>query len=298
MHRDARHDMEAAFMFVNQLTVTDAQKAKFAELKREYEPKFFQIQKMFADTAHLGRAITAVGRLNAEFEARIEAVLTAEQKRQLQAIKDNLDHRAAGRRAAGEFHRRAGDRSHGRWPRGGHAEALPPVNFPMADLRWQFLPGEVASAAVSPDQRIWYMMSEASLGQVPPATIRAVAEREFDKPAPQLQGVRRVFFEAAGSQGGERLKLKRVWLVCGMCCELLLGYDGRTWIERQAKNARFYDDPFQSGVFFQLNDAIAVLDSKGCHVMKGKNWIFQDLSTGTTEKPRVWPDADGKGLWS
>ena len=54
MHKNALHDMEAHFIPANKLDLTDSQKTKFADLKKEFEPKYFELQQLFADTRTWG----------------------------------------------------------------------------------------------------------------------------------------------------------------------------------------------------------------------------------------------------
>ena len=57
--------------------------------------------------------------------------------------------------------------------------------------------------AVSPDQRVWCLMGKpCGVPELAQSAVRQVVERVL-KPWPQLQGVRCVFFETAGSEGGD-----------------------------------------------------------------------------------------------
>ena len=146
--------------------------------------------------------------------------------------------------------------------------------------------------------------------------MRRVVEREFDKPSPQLQGVKFVFFEAADrvpgagntfqapgtGPGTERKGLKRVWMMCqhyGPHGGILLGYDGKQWIERQIKYGLLPEVSYETRSFFQMDDAVAFLDTTGCNVLHGNQWIYRSFFGGepmSTTSRRAWLDPDGKGL--
>jgi len=174
----------------------------------------------------------------------------------------------------------------------------PPAVVYLPKVRWQSLPDGVVSAAVSPDQRIWYLMGgDDGPRKMPQTAIRQVVEREFAKPSPQLQGVVHAFFETEGIQGDRRTTVKRVWLMCRSQRNLLLGYDGKQWIERRMKSGFFGDGGFVRRSFMQFDGGLVVFEPAGCHVLTGSNWIFHDFGWkyGFYDF-RVWREADGKGL--
>ena len=149
----------------------------------------------------------------------------------------------------------------------GSATIDPPKDIVLSNVRWHRLPEGVMSAAVSPDQRIWYLLG----GDVGPRRNAAVGHpqgrgREFGKPSPQLQGVFQVFFEAEGMEGLQRAKLKRVWLMCPFGRKLLLGYDGKQWIERWMKSGFYWEPDSLRRSFLQFDDGMAVFEQGGCHV--------------------------------
>ena len=51
----------------------------------------------------------------------------------------------------------AGPTAEGKEP--GSKDIAPPSEFKLQDLRWQAMPAEFASAAFSPDGRLWYLMA-------------------------------------------------------------------------------------------------------------------------------------------
>ena len=133
----------------------------------------------------------------------------------------------------------------------------------LPDVRWQAMPAEIQSAAVSPDGRIWYLMAApAGKQDLSRAAVRAVVEREFAQSSPQLQGVKFVFFETAGD------KPKRVWVMCRQS-PVLLGYDGSRWIERRITNGVLPERFDNCPSFWQLDDAVVFLDTTGCQVLRG-----------------------------
>jgi hypothetical protein len=185
------------------------------------------------------------------------------------------------------------------------ATIVPPIDVKLEDVRWQVLPEQITSVVVSPDQRAWFIVGKPNQPPILlPWQVREVVEREFAKPSPQLQGVQAVFFEAQGVAGEERKKLKRVWVLCqeARARDLLLGYDGKQWIERRAKTDYFMRELWTSLAFHQMENGIALMDYHGCHVLQGDRWIYQNFQsadpkyrTSLTES-RIWPDTDGKGL--
>lgn len=193
----------------------------------------------------------------------------------------------------------------GSGPKAFLAAIAPPIEITLADVRWQALPEQIESAAVSPDQRVWYIVRGPSRSpQMQQAEIQHVVEREFAKPSPQLQGIQGIFFETPGTSSEQQTKLKRVWVFCRevLNCDLLLGYDGKQWIERRAKHSAFLSRSHGGKTFHQLEDGLALLDERGCHVLKGAHWSYQDVLDTVADKryqireSRVWVDADGKGL--
>ena len=92
------------------------------------------------------------------------------------------------------------------------------------------MPAEIESAAVSPDGRVWYLMAAPAAQDLRQSAVRQVVEREFSKPSPQLQGVKFVFFDPRGTRT-KHIRLKRLWMMCRRD-QVLLGYDGKEWIER------------------------------------------------------------------
>ena len=103
------------------------------------------------------------------------------------------------------------------------------VDFTFQNVRYQVLPNEVRRVFVSPDDRAWLEM-RAGRGPYDSAWMRRQIEREFSKPVPQLTGAVPVLFEPGG----------RIWFLCDGQ-GVLLGYDGRTWIEREHPSESFFE---------------------------------------------------------
>ena len=72
----------------------------------------------------------------------------------------------------------------------------------LPELRWQEMPAEIDSAAVSPDGRIWYLMAAADRKQDLCRTRcgQSQSSGSFPQSSPQLQGVKFVFFEGSGGK--------------------------------------------------------------------------------------------------
>ncbi len=180
----------------------------------------------------------------------------------------------------------------------GSATIDPPKDIVLPNVRWQSLPDGVMSAAISPDQRTWYLLGgESGPRELPQSAIRTVVEREFAKPSPQLQGVFQVFFEAEGIEGPQRAKLKRVWLMCPFGRKLLLGYDGKRWIERRMKSGFFWEPDALRRSFLQFDGGVAFFEQGGCHVISEGKWFYHHLGvTFPSFNYRTWLEPDGKGL--
>ena len=175
----------------------------------------------------------------------------------------------------------------------------------LEDRRWQSLPKEIDNIWMSPDHRLWYSLVDRSgFRGLPAVAVKQVVEREFRKPAPQLQGVSAIFFESLGTTPAEREQLKRLWVVC-QSRTLLLGYDGSQWIERQIPESELHYTHGASRSFFQLADSLVFFTTSGCHVLRDGQWNYQDLQEKSPLapfrpdailEPRAWIDPDGKGL--
>lgn len=94
--------------------------------------------------------------------------------------------------------------------------------FELDDTRWQVLPDQIKSVHVGPDDRAWFQVIKE---EVEPdyIQIKEVIAEQFDKASPMLQNAYPVLFEDNG----------RVWFSESER-RLLLGYDGESWIEKEA----------------------------------------------------------------
>jgi hypothetical protein len=306
----ASDPMEFTAAFLKAVPLTDAQKEQVAELKKQYKPKFAEVQRR-QEQIQAGKDPTSPRSLMAsldaqqallklvdEFRARLDEVLTPEQKAQLKGNNQSAPrHSRPVASPPGPVVEPAvsGPTEDGRTS--GSTEIAPLVDIKLQNVRWQALPEEIQSVAVSPDQRTWYLMKLPSgVMEMQQSAIRQVVEREFAKASPQLQGVQHVFFETAGNQGDERAKLKRTWMLCGRTGKLLLAYDGKSWIERRAKNGHFEEHLPQSRSFFQLDGGVAFLDTAGCHVLQGTNWTYYQYLQRNEKTHATWLDPDARGL--
>ena len=174
----------------------------------------------------------------------------------------------------------------------------PPKDIVLPNVRWQSLPDGVMSAVISPDQRSWYLLGgESGPRKMPQSAVRTVAEREFAKPSPQLQGAFQVFFEAEGTEAAQRARLKRVWLMCPFGRKLLLGYDGKQWIERWMKGGFFWEPDALRRSFLQFDGGVAFFEQDGCHVISEGKWFYHHLGvTFPSFNYRTWLEPDGNGL--
>ncbi len=313
--RRPTYSVEKAAAFLDELTLTDAQKEKIAELKKQYAPRYEQAQKrveeLFAKyTASDPRPLwlsqglaaqDALKALDAEFHRKLVEVLTPEQEAQMGPAGRQGQSASRPARVRRPGHLTGPVTSEptedARAP--GSTVIAPPMEVNLENLRWQALPQEIKSAAVSPDQRVWYLMAmPAGAVEMRQSAVRQVVEREFAKPSPQLQGVSCVFFESEGNEGQSRAKLKRVWMLCGerRRPDMLVGYDGKQWMERQSMNVPFERRLRAGPAFLQLNDGVVSFDALGCHVLKGTNWTYHQNLQRSGEEQHVWLDAGGNGL--
>jgi len=295
---------QASTAFVYRIFLPPEQMAAVAKVRQQYEPKFAPLQKT-EDQIAAGKTLSPedmaafTARKSAlvnEYRAALMRVLTPQQRMQLSLSAGPaastppptdtvVEPVVAGPTDDGEEL--------------GSTDIAPPVEIKLPDVRWQAMPAEFASAAVSPDGRVWYLMARpAEAAELRQSAVRQVVEREFAKPAPQLQGVKCVFFETASNQDEGRAKLKRVWMMCRQG-GVLLGYDGKQWIERRLKFGMLPEGFNETRSFFQMDGGVAFLDTTGCNVLQGDKWIYRNFFAGNHPSATdrwAWPDADGKGL--
>src|SRR5688572_12143379 len=174
------------------------------------------------------------------------------------------------------------------------------IEIRPADVRWQPLPTQVIDVHVSPhDDRPWYVLRPIkSNPQLD--TVKRCIEREFAQPAPQLVDATPALFEPTG----------RVWFVVRAWPperNVLLGYDGKTWVERPSPKDQTFaardgtstpgHSPANVAVanraFFPTHDHV--------HISDEANWSVHTLweRKGANDRPTVptlIPEPDGKGL--
>ncbi len=94
------------------------------------------------------------------------------------------------------------------------------LDLSSTKTRWHTLPAEVQNVRLASDGRIWYQLRASNLGHRSLASVKEDLAREFRQPSPKARGVLIALFEPGG----------RVWFFL-RDKNLLLGYDGKTWIE-------------------------------------------------------------------
>jgi hypothetical protein len=151
----------------------------------------------------------------------------------------------------------------------------------LRDVLWQWLPGEVQSVSVGPDDRTWLV------GEVPEKphdidSAKAAIAREFEQPTPRLAGIRPVLFEPG----------KRVWFRVDPG-QMLLAFDGTAWIEKTLPlGRRFTGDCLGQGSTAGGGPNLLVgghrffTESRGVHVFDGTTWTLREV-TDESEHPRL-----------
>jgi hypothetical protein len=160
------------------------------------------------------------------------------------------------------------------------ADDLPQhIDFTLRNVRFQVLPDEVHEVFVGPDQKIWFEMDYPG-PELDLARVRRVVEREFPKANPQVVDAQPVLFEPGG----------RLWLSAYGAAEkpsaprpgVLLGYDGKTWIEYTLPKGRYLaaDCP-NHGHYVHVATNLAVdgcamfIEGRGVSCFDGKKWTYQ-----------------------
>lgn len=175
------------------------------------------------------------------------------------------------------------------------APAGPPRPYsPLRNVLWQTLPEEVTTVAVGPDGRAWHVLNILHNRAATVAEVRECVEREFDRPAPQVADCIPVLFEPGG----------RVWFKIGGRC--LLGYDGRTWVERHPEKDGDSSDYFtaqaagrktteEGSVSVYADGHAFFADCTGVHVFDGRAWTYEPFPS-TTRAIDLAVAADGKAV--
>ncbi len=157
-------------------------------------------------------------------------------------------------------------------------ESPPAMAITFSDEAWQALPASVEHVFVSPDDRPWFVLASDPLNadeepKYLPA-IKGAIESQFTLPMPQLRGVLPVLFEPAPS--------KRIWFVT-RDNKTLLGYDGKTWIEKTLRDSLFMGAPTGHAKLGDASRTLAVQgtcffpDEHGIHTFDGKTWAYQRM---------------------
>ena len=164
----------------------------------------------------------------------------------------------------------------------GPTPASAPAGVRLRNVRWQLLPDEVGTVCVGPDRRVWYVLGKPDEGG--PADVAGLKDhiaKQFAEPAPMLRGCRPGLFDQAG----------RVWFV-GLAGEVLLGYDGRSWIERHAEAGRTFcgNCPNHGRIASPLYNvaaggAVFFPDGDGLHCYDGKAWCYRALGPAGPGRP-------------
>lgn len=105
------------------------------------------------------------------------------------------------------------------------------MNITFGPQQWQVLPEQVRQVIIGPDDRTWLLLGNDSMPYfIDQQAAKALIEREFNQPAPQLWGVAPALFEPPPS--------RRVWFLHH---NTLLGYDGTPglWYERPSTNTAY-----------------------------------------------------------
>ncbi|GAH07606.1 unnamed protein product, partial [marine sediment metagenome] len=156
---------------------------------------------------------------------------------------------------------------------------------------------EVRAVYVGPDNRVWYQLCHPARRENL-EVVRRIIEREFDKKSPQLFGARPTLFEPSG----------RVWFRTHSG-RALLGYDGKQWIERHAKEDHYFTGNcpnhgrvYRNGYNLFLNGVAFFSESHGILCFDAGNWSYQQMTEilpgerGTINYPVLIPEPDGKGV--
>jgi hypothetical protein len=161
--------------------------------------------------------------------------------------------------------------------------AEPRLEIKLANVRWQILPREVHGICVGPDGRTWYQLDPDAKGQSL-VQIKSRLEREWKEHSPQVSGVELALLEPGG----------RAWFLTDFH-RIVLGYDGRTWVEYQGSNkpANFGGGPISQGRF--LNNHIARFvggrawfrGRGGIYSFDGQAWTVPEFADAADPKATV-----------
>ncbi|HHH75609.1 MAG TPA: hypothetical protein ENL03_01125 [Phycisphaerae bacterium] len=169
------------------------------------------------------------------------------------------------------------------------------VEIKLADVTWQSLPGEVQDVYVENGKRCWYIVKAEKDAPEDIAAVKKNIAQAFNKENPQIVGAIPALFAPDS----------RVWFIT-TSGGVLLGYDGKTWITRNApEGSRFvgncpgnarrsgagFNRFFDGGVFFVLYKSIARFN--------GKVWTNLELppqKTGQLSFPPQLTVVDGSKM--
>jgi hypothetical protein len=173
------------------------------------------------------------------------------------------------------------------------AEADDPETVELREVRWQFLPDDVGSVRVGPDGRVW-LEQTTQFFVTDFESAKAEIEKEFDKQAPRLKGMRPVLFEPG----------KRIWFRSDPG-RRLLAFDGQEWIEKDVGPGLSFTGG-SPGLGRSIPEGVNLLVGKhrffpttlGVHIFDGESWAWQTLATGSDSfhRPILNLTMDGKGV--
>jgi hypothetical protein len=167
------------------------------------------------------------------------------------------------------------------------------IDIKLTNVRWQFVRREVHSVCVGPDGRTWYQLNPELPGWSL-AEIKSRLQREWKEASPQISGVQLALLEPGG----------RAWFLTDFN-RLLLGYDGKTWVEYRgtSKPANFGGGSPSQGSFLSnrscryAGNRAWFCASGGIHTFDGREWTVQEFEEAVgrpTSAPAFAVSPDGK----
>jgi hypothetical protein len=150
-----------------------------------------------------------------------------------------------------------------------HASDAEPLT--LRDVLWQWLPEEVESVEVGPDDRLWLVLASPYPWHTIDSAKAAIME-VFAKPTPRLAGIRPVLFEPG----------KRIWFSVDPG-RILLGFDGTTWIENVLPQRSTF-----KGSCLMVGDHCFFPAWNSVHVFDGTAWTLQTMADERESMPQPW----------
>jgi hypothetical protein len=143
--------------------------------------------------------------------------------------------------------------------------------LPLRDVLWQWLPEDVESVEVGPDDRLWLVLASPYPWHTIDSAKAAIVEA-FAKPTPRLAGIRPVLFEPG----------PRIWFRVDPGW-ILLGFDGTTWIENVLPQRSTF-----KGSCLMVGDHRFFPAWHSVHVFDGTAWTLQALADEREPAPIPW----------